>query len=71
MQNYAHHHFGSSALLTAEGAELRGSMTEPAITAPYHLLGNGSSLLRDNLRCVDLMTMEVDLQAWHEYYLVE
>ena len=50
MQVYVHHFFGNAALLNAEGAELRGSMTVPPLPAPYYLLANGSDLEPPELR---------------------
>lgn len=55
MQVYVHHYFSAADLVSAEGAELRGTMSEEPLPAPYFTLGNGSAFQSAESRCAMLL----------------
>ncbi|KAK9807375.1 hypothetical protein WJX73_008921 [Symbiochloris irregularis] len=51
---YVHHFFGAASLINAEGAELRGTMTNPLLPQPHNTIGNGSVLNTTDIRTVNV-----------------
>ena len=50
LQMYVHHFFGSGALLNAEGAEVRGTISAAPLPEPFYLRANGSAMENDSIR---------------------
>ena len=50
LQVYVHHFFGAASLINTEGAELRGTMTDPLLPNSYNTIGNGTILNTTDIR---------------------
>ncbi|KAK9815494.1 hypothetical protein WJX72_004597 [[Myrmecia] bisecta] len=57
---YVHHVFGNFRFLPGEGAELRGSLTTPPLSAPNVLLVNGSAYVDPAYRISNIHLIQTD-----------